>query len=192
MAMNQRERKIAIFTGITVGAVGLYAFVLEPLLTRLDEAQALLDANSADEAAALSLLERQDRDKRKWREIAGQRIPDNAGAAESQLINRVQDAARRAGIKIEQVQSRPVEREHNFARVQRSVSATGNLQQISRFLHAMQTSDIPLKMTDIRVTSKAEGTDNLGLTVTVTTLVASPQGGGNRVAMSRSVPEALQ
>ncbi len=183
MAMTQRERAIAIVAGGVIGVGLLYGFVLDPLLKRLDEADTLLAANTADRDAALSLLDRKSRDTREWRTIANGRVPSDPSTAESQLLNRVSAAGDRAGLKLD-LQARAAERENGFDRIQRTVSTTGNMSKLGEFLYALQTSDIPLRIVDLHIGSRKDGTDDLSLTMSIATLVLAPPKPGQTASMS--------
>lgn len=168
--MTQRERMIAMVAGGVLGVGVLYSLVLDPLLTRLDDADRLLNANTADYDAAMSLLDRQARDTRAWKTIAGSNIAADSSSAESQLRNRLGDAANRAGLKVD-LRKGTAEKEKGFDRVQLGVSTTGTLAHISRYLQALHSSDIPLRIVDLNITARNPGTDDLALTMNVVTLV---------------------
>ncbi len=47
--------------------------------------------------------------------------------------------------------------------------------ELSRFLYDIETGPLPLQVGEVHIASHKDGTDDLGLQFTVTTLVFSPQ-----------------
>ena len=53
-------------------------------------------------------------------------------------------------------------------------SGTGTVKQIGNFLYKIQTASIPVRVTDVQVNSKKEGTDDLIIQIGISTVYLAP------------------
>jgi len=169
MVLSRRERYIGIFTGAFLGALALYQFVVEPL----NETRTDLDAQIAIQQRVLTRDTQRIRDSRqlnrRWTDLAAD-VKTNQSEAESQLVHSVTDWAQDAGIALPSQKPERPEREHDFNRLTLRATATGNMAQISRFLWRIQTATIPARITDLQLSSRKEGTDDLQVVLGISTI----------------------
>jgi Tfp pilus assembly protein PilO len=176
--MSKRERMIGFLAAGVLGALALDQLLVTPLLARLD------DANRRHDVAEQQLAQNQqwlDRDlnlRREWNRMAGESLKIDAPAAEGQLLNRVRDWAQDAGLSLTSLKpERPV-REQGYQKLTIRATATGTMRQSSRFLLAIQNADIPVRVNDVQLTARREGTDDLALSVAVATIYLPPEAPG--------------
>ncbi|MBC7782944.1 MAG: type II secretion system protein M [Burkholderiales bacterium] len=174
MTLTPRERYIATATGLVLGLAFLYWVIIGPLWKDLDDANALIDTNNAELERAANLFKNNIAARRKWKDITRGTLATDASTAESQVYNRVTQALQRGGLELQSLRPERTDSENGFRRIVLRVQASGNMSRIGRFLYAMQTSDIPLRITDLQISSKKEGTDDLGITLGVATIFDPP------------------
>lgn len=174
MAMSPRERWIAIGLGVVVGAYALDAVLLTPLTERLR----IADKSIGDDTVALTtadgLQANQDVANRRWKELTGTTLKSDFSAAESQLLNRVRDVAQSSGLTLDSLKPERSEKQKDFQRMTYRAATTGNMKQTAKFLDALRTADIPLRLTDVQISSRKDGTDDLTMQAGIATIYVLP------------------
>lgn len=173
MELSPRERMIAIGLGIIVGAYVLDAAVIGQLRERLTIANADIDRDRLADKKGQDLMNNQMRAQRLWNQMAGQTLKADLPSAESQLFAKVQGAAQSAGLTLS-IKRGGSDRELDYQRVVYRAATNGNMGQIRRFLESLRTADIPLKVTDVQIESRKDGTDDLSMNAGIATIYVLP------------------
>ena len=171
MVLSKRERYIAIATVAAVGILALDRFALDPLVaakTRLDTQVAKCQQNF-DKARRLFANSR--RKGHLWAEMQnnGLRRRD-AAEAESQVLNSIREWAQDAGMSLSSVKPERTEKEKDFAKSTFRATGIGGMSQISRFIWHLETATIPLRVSDVQINSRKEGTDDLTVQLGISTI----------------------
>lgn len=188
MNLSRREKIIGLVTGIVLGALVLDQLVVSPLLERLDNAVTMIQQHQEDLQKAESTFTSDLAARKRWKQMVGNGFKTDASAAEGQLLDRVRDAAQRSGISVQSFKPERSEKVSGFYRITIRVTATGNTSQAARFLYLLQTSTIPLKVMDLQISSRKDGTDDLAIQMGVATIFDVPvqklaMGNGQREVM---------
>jgi type II secretory pathway component PulM len=182
--MKPRERMIAVVATAVLGLAALDQLLVEPLLARLKEANDRLDVAVPTLAANRETIKLGASNDRAAKAKAGTSLQSVPSAAESQVLNRVREFAQTAGLSLTSLKPERVDQEKGFQRITFRATATGTMSQVARFLFAVQGGDIPLRVGDLAVTTRREATDDLTLTIGLTTIFladeANPPGGPSR------------
>ncbi len=194
MTMSKRERYIAIGAGVVIFALLLDQVLLSPMFKRLSDANLAIEDYQSSLREANNLFDSDIAASRRWKELAGTGLKADASAAEGQLLDRVREAAQNAGLSVQSLKPDRSERVNGFYRITLRVSATGSMSRMTRFLHNLQTSKIPLRMSDLQVSARKEGTDDLALQLGVSTIFDAPPPPRVAVAhgVAREAREALR
>lgn len=187
--MNAREKTIAIVLGAVVGLYALDSYLLTPQLDRLSKADSLIAEHNQTLSDFETVKRRRINASKDWRKAAADTVKSDASSAESQLLTRVREAAGRASLALNSQKTEKAEREKGYDRVLLKASATGSMQQIGRFLYEIQHASFPVRINDIDITSRKDGTDDLTLSITLATLYQSSAPA--KVAVGNSRREAL-
>jgi hypothetical protein len=192
MMMSKRERYIGIATVVVVGILVLDRLIVTPLLDSKVDLDAQLVKARDDRDAANRLLSTSRRMDRDWRAMAGtrgERLKDNEAAAESQVLNSIGAWSQSSGLSVSAVKRVRTEKEKDFIKIAYRATATGTMRQVGEFLWKIQTSDIPVRITDIQMNSRKDGTDDLSVQIGIATIYLPPPdtnsgggGGGGRTA----------
>lgn len=174
MNLSRREKIIGLVTGIVVGALILDQLIVSPLLERLDNALTMIQQHQEDLEQAESTFKSDLAARRRWKQMVGNGFKADASAAEGQLLDRVRDAAQRSGINVQSFKPERSEKVSGFYRITIRVTATGNASQAARFLYLLQTDTIPLKVMDLQISSRKDGTDDLAIQMGVSTIFDAP------------------
>lgn len=186
MTLSKREKYIAIGAGVVICALLLDQILLSPLFFRLNNANDAIDAHQLDLQKAKDLFASDIAASRRWKELTAGGLKLDASSAEGQLLDRVRDAAQSAGLSVQSLKPDRSERVNGFYRITLRVSATGSMSRITRFLYTAQTAKIPLRISDLQISARKEGTDDLAVQLGVSTIFDAPvppklaQGRGTR------------
>jgi hypothetical protein len=176
VVLTQRERQIVNVTGVLLALFVLYYFLLDPLLSRRSTLVQQVDDARRQQDAAKRLLDNSARMTRQWNDLVAGPIKRNGSDAASQVQHSVGDwanAARLGGLSINMPDR--AEKEKDFYKATLRVTGTGTLDQIAHFLFNIQTANVPVRITDMRVSTRKEATDDLALEMGLATTYLAPE-----------------
>jgi hypothetical protein len=171
VVLSKRERYIAVTTVVAVGLLAVYYGLVSPLLDRKSD---------LDEKVKNAELQR-DRDNRliddshRLGPVLAQRlagpVKKSASEAESQMLKSIGEWAHDARMMAPSIDKPDRgEREKDFAKMTFRASATGTMSQIGNFLWRLHTSSIPVRVSEMTLTTHKEATDDLTLQLTISTI----------------------
>jgi Tfp pilus assembly protein PilO len=168
--LSPRERNIFI---VVVGLVGfwlLYVVAISPLMAARDQLDSDVSTADLGVTQANNLIHLAQKDRAKWDQMQRYGLHTDASAAESQMLHAIGDWARDAGLSLTGNKPDRAEAEKPFQKITFHVSSTGKLANINRFMWDVETATIPTRVEDFTVTARKDGTDDLSLSVAISTL----------------------
>jgi hypothetical protein len=179
VVLNKRERIIAFTTAGVLALLAVDRVAISPLFERRDRVDAEYDTATVQLQRADQLFANGPRMNARWHDMVQAGLKAEVTDAESQALHALHDWAADSGLSLMSLQPDKVERakkgQTDFQTLTLRASGTGSMRSISRFLYRVQTATIPLRVTDVQISSRKEGTDDLMLTLAVSTLVQMPQ-----------------
>jgi hypothetical protein len=175
MTFSKRERIILLLTLVAVGALVLDFFALTPLLKRIDEVETQRTVLLNRMTKAESVLSRRRVLAPRWRRMVTESLKDDPGAAESQVLHAIGDWAERARLNLTSVRPDRSAEETPLPEIDFRAAGTGSMSAVSRFLYGLQAADIPVKIKNLQLSSRREGSDSLSLQLTFSTLYVPPE-----------------
>lgn len=170
---SRREQIVALIAVLLVAALLLDQLALSPLLARLSEADAAVARHEQALNQAVSLFDNSLRARRRWKELAGGTMKQAASDAESQVLHAVRQWAQASGLTLTSLKPERTERDEAFQRITFRATASGTMSQVAGFLVLVQTSNIPVRVRDLQINARREGTDDLSLTLGLATITES-------------------
>ena len=183
--MSKRERTIALFAGAVAGVLALDQIVISPLWNRAVEADERATLALGELNQAQQTITRAEVSERRWRKISGDTIKPDAQTAEGQLVNLIPEWATEAGLALRSTKPERTEDQQGFGTISVAATFEGNLAAVAKFLHAVQTADVPVRVADARVVVQQEGTDELLLQVTLATIYGRSEAPADTLAEMR-------
>jgi type II secretory pathway component PulM len=174
-SVSSRERVVLIAAATVLAALAIDFVLLSPLLERRAQANLRLQAARQEINRGRQVAENDLRAIDRWTEMAGATLASDSSSAESQVFNRAREWAQAAGLSITAIRPERNERHGDLQRITLRASATGTMQQVGRFLFAVQNADIPLRVSDLQVTARREGADDLSVQIGLSTIYLSPE-----------------
>lgn len=176
MAFSKRERLIGIGVGAAVALLALDQLVLSPYDDARSAAVKEHDRLEKQRSAALTTFEEQSKLRKTWNEWKVG-VKADPSAAESQALNAILDWAQGARVTLAALRPDKVSVENGFQVSGFHVTGTGSTADISRFIWAIESSKIPVRVSDLQISAAKEGTDNLSVQMNVSTIsmLADPE-----------------
>jgi len=175
MILSRRERYIVIGTVAVVGLLALDRLFLTPMIERRQVIDAQMRQATDEMTRANGLFTNSPRVHRKWNEMTAETLKIDGSNAESQIIRAVGDWARESQLNLSSVKPERAEKEKQFMKITFRANATGNMAAISRFMWQLQTSKVPIRVTDLSITTRRDGVDDLSLDLGMSSLYLPPE-----------------
>jgi hypothetical protein len=171
--MSQRERYIVIGTVAVVALFALDRLVFTPLLERYKALDQDIQVKQAEVDRNDQLFRRASQDNRKWKEMTAGALKRDASTTESQLIDSIGQWAQDARMSVSYKPER-TEKRKEFIVVTYRATCNGSMSQLRTFLLHVQRATIPIRVVDLQVSSRPEGTDNLQISMGISTAYLAP------------------
>jgi hypothetical protein len=176
VVLSKRERYIAIATICTLGLLIFYFVLIDPeidtktaLGTKIDEAQLIWDNGTNAETRARNF-------GKDWNARIAGPLKSNSSDAASQLLPAVDKWAKEAGMSNLSInQPDRSDKEKDFAKFTLRATAKCNMKQLGAFMYRIQIATIPVRITDLTVSTPKEGTDELIVQMGISTIFLSPE-----------------
>lgn len=180
--LSKREGYVAAAAILALAAFVLDRFALTPLLDRKAEVAAKRMALISDLERANSLFQRRKRLVPKWNGMLDGGLGGDPADTESKVLHALRDWSQEAGLKLSSVKpDRPVGtglmREITF-----QAAATGRMNAVVRFLWRLETASLPIRVKELQLGARKEGTDDLSLQLRMSALYAAEETGVSDVA----------
>ena len=174
MALNKREKLIAMVVGISALIfIGDY-YVVEPLLANIDDVAAQQRKVTDDLKKANDVIHNRVAVDRAWRGLMQNGLTTNAADANIKTQHALTEWAQAARVNLETQKSDTPVQVGDFQQLRITLTGSGSMAGISRLIWNIETGPLPLQLGELRIQSRKDGTDDLGLQLTLTTLVFSP------------------
>ena len=175
MVASRRERVIGLVTAGVLAVLALDRLMLSPLMerrTRLGDELAAAQSELQDADVRFTRGVRLNRD---WNAMLTGGLRSDVPAAEGQALRAMEDWAAEASVKVRSMAPARVETQKHFRVSTIRASVAGSMRTLGEFLWRVQTADIPMRVSDMQITSNKEGTDDLLLQLSVSTLSVAPE-----------------
>ncbi len=175
MQSSRRQRVIINLLLATLALFALDRLALSPYLEMRDDLIHQLDSAANDLTQAHHILQLQDQLRPLSRAMSSALTADPS-AVESRLLHLLHEWQQTAGVANASFGRLRSTESHGFTCLTFDISATGGMAPIAALLYRIETPAIPLRIDQIHITPKRDGTDDLQLNLSLSTLcrAASP------------------
>lgn len=180
MRMSQREKRIAMVVGVLVALLALERMLVSPLLARRESAQERVLQTSDELELARRVFETDQLSQQRWSGMIGGTLRSNAPEAEGQALDNVREWAQQAGLSLTSLRPERGQSQHGFRRITVRATGTGTMESVARFLRLLETSDIPIRVSDMTVSSRRDAADDLSVQMGLATVYLPPDEGRER------------
>ncbi len=173
--MSSRERNLAIIVASVV-AVGLvYQFVVDPYFRKRDELKTATVAKQDELADADRTVRRARRLRDVETNLQTRGLKKDVAEARSQLLYAVSGWAKDAGVSLTSLKEGRTTTEGRWIQINTQATATGSQKAIANLLWRVESSTLPVRISEMTINSRREGSDDLQINLGVSTLCPNPE-----------------
>lgn len=169
MILTPREQNIAKITAAAVGILVAYTVVIAPFFENLSTTSRQLKDEQAKLDQSKKVIRREQELKKDWDSIKVN-LKDNRNAAESQAQEGVNGAGEDLRVKIDSFKNDRNTQENKFDVINFHVTGRSSISQVARMVYYMEIAKIPIRINTVQFVPRAEGTDDLQVTMNISTL----------------------
>lgn len=174
MLANRREKIIAI-----VLAAGLVLLLADTYLwSPYQDESAKVSGDLAAESGKLLIAQRLVRDRhgvdQKWKALLAGGLKTDPATAESQALYAMRDFAQNTRIDLQSLKPERIARSGDFQQIRIQATGNGTTSGLANMIWQIENARIPLRVTDLRLTARKEGTDDLSFSLNVATIAFTP------------------
>jgi hypothetical protein len=175
--LAKREKSIIALLVVVAAGVGIYYLAVQPYLDRRQEISTGEEQTGGKLTKAKSLFDQQDQMRKVWVEMQADGLNQNASQAEGRALHALLSWAQESGVALSSLKSQRATQVGTFQAISLDATGTGSSAQIARLLWALETAKTPIRVNDLQITSRPEGTDNLSMRLSVSALCMPPEQG---------------
>ncbi|MBN1507831.1 MAG: hypothetical protein JW955_13355 [Sedimentisphaerales bacterium] len=169
MVLSKRERIIALVTLLAVGALVLDRFILTPALRQLDRTEGQKQELLAQLAEAQGLFERRGKLERRWKTMLSDGLRNDT-EAESRVARALDEWSVDTRLTLSSVKPERVAGDKGLKEMTFVVAGRGQLDAVARFLHKVETAELPIKVKDLQLGSASESGNSMSLQLRLSAL----------------------
>jgi hypothetical protein len=174
VVLSQRERYIVIGTVAVVALFALDYLFFTPLMERKRQLDIDIPARQAELYRNDQIFSRSRNANKKWSELTAGALKRDPSTTESQFINSLGGWAQDARISLSYKPER-TEKQKDFVKITYRATFNCNMSQFRSFLLRIQRATIPIRINDVTVNSRPEGSDNLQVSMGISTVYLAPE-----------------
>jgi hypothetical protein len=176
MVISKRERYIAIGAIAAVALLALNSFALSPYLDKRNEIAIDLAKTNKELDRSDELFRHQRLLRPVWAKIKSAGLMTDSSDATIQARQAILDWTDSAGLFVAALHTEPrSSQQGQFQVIIFHITVNGPLYAISRLLWSTENAGIPLRVNEMQITPRKEGTDDLSVQLTISTISQVPQ-----------------
>jgi len=177
--MNERNRKrwLLLVAGACVLLLTADRFVLSPMAAAWKRRSVRIEELKSSIEKGRILLDRQDSLEERWDTVQKNALPVSPPAAENQVLTSVNSWAAASGLNVTALLPRWIEDKDLGPRMEIRVSGTGSLEAVTRFLFAVETSNVPIRADVVELRARDEAGRDISLDARLSGLTSTEIGG---------------
>ena len=188
MRTTKRERYIALATLIVVGIMALDRTLLTPYFNRRTQLAAEKRGLLDEMERARGLISRRKELAPQWEAMLKAGLKSDAAAAEGAVLNAVRDWAEESGLTLSSLKPERSTQRGQLREITFQAVCTGTMSGMSRFLWRIEAAVLPVKVNDMQLATRKEGSDDLTLQVRIAALCIAPASAVPAQPAAPSVP----
>ena len=176
MNASLRQRRLLLVAGISIGLLALDRFVITPLFAHWQSANAEITTLRRQLQSGQGALAISDRARDRWAELQAASLPAEVAQAEQVLLSHLNLWGEQVGVDVGSIkpQWKRGATSKSYSTLECRIDATGSVLAVSRFLHAIESSPLALRMDSIELTSRDERGQKISAAFVVSGLRLKP------------------
>jgi len=157
-----------------VGALILDWYVVEPILDSGKQREAEKQALVKQLTDAQTLVKRGEQLKPKWRDMEKGGLKTDPSEAESAVLRAVDEWAKDAQFSLTARKPERVPGKGDLREISYQITGSGRTAAVAKFLYRADTTTLPVKVEEVAITARREGTDDLSVQIRLNGIYVLP------------------
>lgn len=170
MALTNREQKIMILAVSALLILIGDRYVLSPILAARSEVSRQKEQLAAQLDESLALLERARILKPRWNGMLENGLSYDVEKTEAAVLRYIENSSGQSGFSITSIQPEHLPVKEKFGTIEFMVSGSGSMESVTRFLWAIETANVPLKISTFQLGANNENADVMSLQLNMTSI----------------------
>jgi hypothetical protein len=170
MVLSKRERYIVFGAALVLGGLALDRVVLGPLLEGWSATEVQRQALLAEMNRATATLRHSKELAPKWRAMVRSGIRDDPAEAESQALHAIRNWTEESGVALSLLKPDRLTERTRLPEISFQASCNGSMDSISKLLWRVRNATIPVRITELQLATRKEGTDDLSIQLRLSTV----------------------
>jgi len=170
MNLSRRERALVFGVSAIIFLWMIDRYALSPVLERQSDLQLQRDRILKEIRRGNALISERRQLAPKWNEMLSAGLKDDPAEAEGQLLHALRDWAKESGFTLTSVKPDRPESKSELKEIQIQAAGTAKMDAITGFLWQLHSAPFPLKVTDLQISSRNDGSNDLALQLKISTL----------------------
>jgi hypothetical protein len=171
MNSSHRQQFLAIAAIAAVAILVGDRLVLTPLVDRWKQRADQIETLRNSVATGALLLDRDNAIRDRWEDMRDHTLAGETSVAENQLLKAFDRWSRDSRVSISSIRPQWRQNAPDFITLECRVDASGDLSTLSRFLYEIERDPLAVKLETMELTSQDENGRQLGLALTVSSLL---------------------
>ncbi len=168
MNKQNREKLLVIVAAVSIGILIGDKFILQPAINTWQERSDSIAELEEKVFRGQALMDREDALRRKWNSMLAEDLTNDDSVAMNETLRQVDEMVRESRIQLTALQPAWQEGTDNdglWKTLQIRASAYGSLENLTRFIHLLETSPAPLRLESVDVGVRDKNTLQLNMNV---------------------------
>ena len=170
MILSKRERVIIFAAAAAAMALAIDRFALNPLLAGWSQTDARKKTLVAEMNRARATLRLSQEMKPRWQAMMRAGIKGEPSGAESQILHAIRDWAEQSGVSLSLLKPDRLTDKTPLPEIDFQASGSGSMESVAGLLWRMENAEIPIRITELQLASRKEGSDDLSFQLRLSTV----------------------
>lgn len=175
MVLSKREKYVFFGTLAAVSLLAVDRMAIQPLFNQRDAMMSKRDKLAGELRSADKVMAEHRRLGGQWQDMLRSGMKSDSDEAVDQVRRSIYAWAGDTGVTVSLVKPESLTEKSRLPRAGVQVTGTGRMEAVARLLYRVQTASIPIKITEVQLSSRKEGTDDLNMQFRISTLYAPGQ-----------------
>ena len=185
MVLSRRERFIVLGTALVLLGLAVDHFALSPLLEGRSAAEVRKWALQSELDRAAATMKQSQELAPRWREMVRAGMKADPADAEGQALRAIRDWAAESGVTLSLLKPDRLTEKTRLPEIAFQAAGTGSMDSVSRLLWRIQSAAVPIRITELQLTTRKEGAADLTVQLRLSTVYMP---GGTRLAAGDASP----
>jgi hypothetical protein len=172
--IKNRQRLLLILSAVAIALFAGDHLVLSPLTKAWGTRAARIAELRKQITQGNLLIQREKSIRGRWQQMSQHALPNNASAAEQQVVQTIDTCAQNSGVAISAITPQWKHDSDDYSTYECRVDAAGDMDKLNRFLYSIEREPLALKLELVELGARDKDGQQLSLGLQLSGLVLNP------------------